>query len=225
MKHIITALVFGVLFLSLSTTANAQYGRLSSKHKHKRKSYSRYQKQFNGSHGKGNVRAHLGLGFPSNLKEKTIYFEGEANTITGYVLPPVNLSAEVGVHNKISVGLSFTYSQQQVLVVDVDYNRSEWKKNYYVLGLKGSLHPFGGKGLVVDPYFTVTAGYDLGSFGNQSLQVGEATFQIEDDRKFFDDFGYYAHIGANFMLHENGGLFIEGGIGMTNVNIGLVAGF
>ncbi|GGC31119.1 hypothetical protein GCM10011386_23880 [Parapedobacter defluvii] len=123
--------------------------------------------------------------------------------------PPVGLSLEFGVSDKISVGGYAGYAGAKVETVVGD-----WKYNYIIVGGRGSYHfDFGVENL--DPYAGVLLGYNIASVSTDTnLPTASA-----------GGFIWGAHAGARYFFSPKFGAFAEVGYGIAWLNVGVALKF
>ena len=123
--------------------------------------------------------------------------------------PPVGVSLEFGVSDKISVGAYGGYAGAKVETMVGD-----WKYNYIIVGGRGSYHfDFGVENL--DPYAGVMLGYNIASVSTDTnLPTASA-----------GGFLWGAHAGARYFFSPKVGAFAEVGYGIAWLNVGLAFKF
>ncbi|WP_353129237.1 outer membrane beta-barrel protein [Parapedobacter pyrenivorans] len=123
--------------------------------------------------------------------------------------PPVGLSLEFGVSDKISVGAYGGYAGAKV-----ETGMGDWKYNYIILGGRGSYHfDFGVENL--DPYAGVLLGYNIASVSTDTnLPTASA-----------GGFIWGAHAGARYFFSPKFGAFAEVGYGIAWLNVGVALKF
>lgn len=123
--------------------------------------------------------------------------------------PPVGLSLEFGVSDKISVGAYGGYAGAKV-----ETGMGDWKYNYIIVGGRGSYHfDFGVENL--DPYAGVMLGYNIASVSTDTnLPTASA-----------GGFIWGAHAGARYFFSPKFGAFAEVGYGIAWLNVGVALKF
>jgi len=123
--------------------------------------------------------------------------------------PPVGLSLEFGVSDKISVGAYAGYAGAKV-----ETGFGDWKYNYIIVGGRGSYHfDFGVENL--DPYAGALLGYNIASVSTDSnLPTASA-----------GGFIWGAHAGARYFFSPKFGAFAEVGYGIAWLNVGVALKF
>lgn len=123
--------------------------------------------------------------------------------------PPVGLSLEFGMSDKISVGAYAGYAGAKVETMVGD-----WKYNYIIVGGRGSYHfDFGVENL--DPYAGAILGYNIASVSSDSnLPTASA-----------GGFIWGAHAGARYFFSPRFGAFGEVGYGIAWLNVGVALKF
>jgi len=123
--------------------------------------------------------------------------------------PPVGLSLEFGVSDKISVGAYGGYDGAKV-----ETGMGDWKYNYIIVGGRGSYHfDFGVENL--DPYAGVMLGYNIASVNTDTnLPTASA-----------GGFIWGAHAGARYFFSPKFGAFAEVGYGIAWLNVGVALKF
>jgi hypothetical protein len=151
--------------------------------------------------GKGQIDVNAGVGLL-----RTIY---GTHTTT---VPPISLSAEYGISDKISVGgyLAYTATKDYLWLDDNDFARY----SFTIIGARGSYH------------FNITDKLD--TYGGLMLGYAVASSKIESDNIYLDDFAVAAsglalsaHVGARYNFTENMGAFAELGYGVSVLNVGV----
>lgn len=214
MKHTTLFLLFGLMFLGLTNSVQAQSN-------YKKKSFRKYKSQWQEGHGEGSFRAHLGVGFPSLLKTSAAAFSALGGDVEHTGTPPVHISMEYGATEKFSVGGYLGYAKESLLIkdsYDEEYNFG-WDQQIIIIGARGSYHFNGSKRTKFDPYASLMMGYNLvkmelvsgdDSFGAIPVSAGAISYSI--------------NLGMNYMFTPNVGVFAEVGYGVALANAGITIG-
>lgn len=122
-------------------------------------------------------------------------------------MPPVGLSFEVGVSDKISVGAYGGYASAKL---DWGFG-GEWKYSYILAAARGSYHfDFNVENL--DPYVGAMLGYNIASVKvNNDTPAGASAGGVL----------WGAHAGARYYFSPKVGVFGEVGYGVAWLNLGL----
>ena len=151
--------------------------------------------------GKGQIDINAGVGLL-----RTIY--GTHST----TVPPVSVSAEMGITDKISVGgyIGYTATKDYFWADDNDYANY----SFTIIGARGSYH----FNLIdkMDTYAGLMLGYAI------------ASSKIVSDNPYLDDFSaaasgmaLSAYVGGRYNFSENLGAFAELGWGISVLNVGV----
>lgn len=125
-------------------------------------------------------------------------------------IPPVGLSFEVGINNKISIGAYGGYASTKV-----DVFVAEWTYTYIVAAARGSYH-FDVGVEKLDPYAGVILGYNIASASTTANNMPEPKVGGPI---------YGAHAGARYLFTPGMGVFAEVGYGIAWLNAGLTFKF
>ena len=127
-------------------------------------------------------------------------------------MPPISVSYEKAVTDKISVGGIIGYSSSKYsYFTDEDY-----KYTYILIGARGNYHFATSEKF--DPYAGLTLGYNIVSVSAPSGQSSNYTAKASA-------LLFGAQIGANYYFSPNLGAFAELGYGIGILTIGLSAKF
>jgi len=162
--------------------------------------------------------------FSSNAQKKSdLSFDGSTSYLhfgvgfgggfyTGTVtLPPISVSYEKAVTDKISVGGIVGYSSSKYsYFTDEDY-----KYTYILIGARGNYHFATSEKF--DPYVGATLGYNIVSVTAPS---GGGDYTAKGSALLFG-----AQLGANYYFSPNLGAFAELGYGIGILTIGISAKF
>ena len=144
---------------------------------------------------------HAGIGFGGG------YYSG---SIT---LPPVSVSYEKAVTDKISVGGIIGYSGSKYSYL----SSYDYKYTYLLFGARGNYHFATSDKL--DPYAGLTLGYNVVSVSTPSGSQ-DFNYTAKGSALLFG-----AQIGANYYFSSNLGAFAELGYGIGVLTIGVTAKF
>ena len=155
------------------------------------------QKETPKSFGKKTSFLHIGVGFGGG------FYEGDIKT------PPVSLSFESGVTEKISVGGIIAYASSSYSLFSAD----DIKYSHLLIGGRGNYHF--GTSEKFDPYVGLTLGYNIVS-AKYSGNIG--SFKAEESALIFG-----GQIGANYYFSPKFGAFAELGYGIGILTVGITA--
>ncbi|MBW7845504.1 MAG: porin family protein [Bacteroidia bacterium] len=161
------------------------------------------------SYEQGSSQLNIGLGLGSTLSGA-----GFSTTI-----PPIGISYEYGLKEKISVGgyLGYAGSSNTVTYPSGDW---KWNYNYIIIGARGSYHFATSDKL--DPYAGVLLGYNAAS-----TSVTKPAGYTGPDITAASAGGlvYGFHLGARYYFTDKIGAFGEIGYGIAWLNLGLTMKF
>ena len=143
---------------------------------------------------------HAGIGFGGGFYSGSI------------TLPPISLSYEKAVTDKISVGGIVGYSSSKYSY-GFGGSSYDWKYTYLLIGAKGNYHFATTEKF--DPYAGLTLGYNIVSVKSPGEVQGYAA---KGSALLFG-----AQVGANYYFSSNTGAFAELGYGIGILTIGLTA--
>ena len=158
-----------------------------------------------GAFTKGSVDLNLGVGIGAT------FYDGSAKAS----LPPIGVSLEFGITDKISIGGYIGHSSATSELSFPDFTGGttnyEWKYSYTIIGIRGGYH-FAVKNPKLDPYVGLLLGYnvasvDLGDFNGAEPSVG--------------GIAYSGYLGARYRFSEKMGVFAELGYGISYLQLGL----
>lgn len=222
MRQIITILCFGLFFLGMFTQAQAQYHKPARKNRYRQKSYRKYKQQY--LYGKGSIRARLGVGFMYNRLLSIKYLKDSYQDATYSTMPTLIGTLDHRVFKKWSTGVSISYTQEDVFAPNSYNNVAEnWNLRSIMLGSRISFHPIGGKKSIFDPYITLTTAYSTNDIEDNNSSLSPSGINLShtvNAKNVMLDI----KAGTNIMLHKHAGLFVEGGLGITKINFGIVGG-
>lgn len=144
----------------------------------------------------GSVNINAGVGLGST-------FSSGLNT----TLPPLGLSVDYGIAEKISLGAYGGFSS-----ASADFYGGKYNYTYIILGARGAYH-FTGLSDNFDPYIGLLLGYNVasvsysGSYNAPSISAGGVL--------------YAGYLGARYHFTENVGAFAELGYGIAYLQLGL----
>lgn len=158
------------------------------------------------AYSQGDNLLNVGLGIGSNLS---------ASGLT-QTLPPIGISYEKGIKDKISVG-----GYVGMAGASSESFGWKWTYSYIVVGARGSYH-FSMSNDKFDPYVGLMAGYNAASV-TVTKPAGWAGPDIAAASAGGVIFG--GHIGARYYFTEKIGAFAELGYGIALLNVGVTAKF
>lgn len=157
------------------------------------------QKNSDVSFDKNTSFLHFGVGFGGGFYTGTV------------TLPPISVSYEKAVTDKISVGGIVGYSSSKYSYLTAE----DFKYTYILIGARGNYHFATSEKF--DPYAGVTLGYNIVSASEPS---GEYSYKAKASALLAG-----VQIGANYYFSSNLGAFAELGYGIGILTIGLSAKF
>lgn len=143
---------------------------------------------------------HAGIGFGGG------FYSGSVT------LPPVSLSYEKAVTDKISIGGIVGYSSSQYNYA-FEGGSYKWKYSYLLIGARGNYHFATTEKF--DPYAGLTLGYNIVSVKSPAQARG---YTAKGSALLFG-----GQLGANYYFSSNTGAFAELGYGIGVLTIGLTA--
>lgn len=158
------------------------------------------QKSTGDAFDKSTSYLHFGVGFGGGFYTGTV------------TLPPISISYEKAVSDKISVGGILGYSSSKYSY----FNDESYKYTYFLIGARGNYHFATSEKL--DPYVGATLGYNI-------ISVTAPSSQSSDYTAKGSSLLFGAQIGANYYFSPNLGAFAELGYGIGILTIGLSAKF
>lgn len=150
------------------------------------------------SFDKATSYVHAGIGFGGG------FYSGSVT------LPPLSVSYEKAVTDKISVGGILGYSSSQY-TYKFGGSAYRWKYSYILIGARGNYHFATSEKL--DPYVGLTLGYNIVSVKSPGQIQG---YSAKGSALLFG-----GQIGANYYFSTNTGAFAELGYGIGVLTIGL----
>lgn len=155
--------------------------------------------------GQGSQRLHLGIGVGSPYA-----FSGSTSTI-----PPVHVSFEQGVTDKIGIGgiLGYTSSKYEQNFIGTEYS---WNFTYLLVGARGSYH------------FLTTDKYDV--YGGAMLGYNIASAKFESNNSALESFiteptvgglAFGAFAGGRYNFNEKVAAFGEIGYNIAWLSVGV----
>jgi len=165
---------------------------------------------------KEDLLIHVGAGFEDNF------------TIGNATFQPGLGSIEYGITDQISVGPMFGFvTSRQTITQNPGLGITQFvrgKYDYTLYGLRGSYHLQ--KSDKVDVYFGLFLGaYQYEAKITTEQFVGNTRTNYAEAYPNVTDFGYSLHVGANYYIYKNFGLYAEFGYGLATVQAGLAARF
>ena len=154
--------------------------------------------QSNVSFDKGTSYVHAGIGFGGG------FYSGSVT------LPPLSVSYEKAVTEKISVGGIVGYSSSQY-TYGFGGSSYKWKYSYLLIGARGNYHFATSEKF--DPYAGLTLGYNIVSVKSPGQVQG---YSAKGSALLFG-----GQIGANYYFSTNTGAFAELGYGIGLLTVGL----
>lgn len=135
-------------------------------------------------------------------------------------LPPIGLSLEYGLTDKISVGgyLGYAGASQEVPTF---FGTWKWNYSYIIVGARGSYHFDLGVDKL-DPYIGALVGYNVASVTSEK-PAGYTGPELTGAAAGGVVIG--GHLGARYMFTEKIGAFAELGYGVAYLQLGLAAKF
>jgi len=151
-------------------------------------------------HEEGQSNINLGIGFV------TFGLNGEST------LPPVSISYEYGINDKVSIGgyLGYTSSESDLIFYKATFS-------YLVVGARGSYH------FEIIDNFDTYAGVMLG-YNNASISY-DPDLPAGIPEPEAGGITYGGFIGGRYHFTDNIGAFLELGYGVSAVNLGLAFKF
>ena len=143
---------------------------------------------------------HAGIGFGGGFYSGSI------------TLPPISLSYEKAVTDKISVGGIVGYSSSQYHY-GFGGSSYKWKYSYLLIGARGNYHFATTEKF--DPYAGLTLGYNIVSV--------KSPRQVQNYSAKGSALLFGGQLGANYYFSSNTGAFAELGYGIGILTIGLTA--
>ncbi|WP_338815027.1 outer membrane beta-barrel protein [Bernardetia sp. Wsw4-3y2] len=153
-------------------------------------SFSTAQAQYE----QGQLDVNLGVGLLP-----TFYGSG-----TTQAIPPVGLSVDYGVSDKISIGGYAAYASTKIDGFD------DWGYNYTIIGVRGAYH-FDVGSEKFDTYAGGLLGYNIVSFSGDDSFTGAAASAA----------AFSVFLGGRYRFTDNLGAFAELGYGISVLQLGL----
>jgi hypothetical protein len=149
----------------------------------------------------------LGVGFGTSA----LYTE--SNYVS--TIPPISASLEYGIHEHISIGGYLGYH-----VAEHKWNHRNrdwrWRYSYTIVGARGSFHLANLLGWQqTDIYGGILAGYNIVSV-REPAGWDNSYYNRQSSALLWG-----LHAGFKYMFKDNIGIFVEGGYGIANLNVGL----
>lgn len=129
------------------------------------------------------------------------------------VIPPVSISIDYGVSEKISIGAWAGYASNNYLVTGAPSAAFDWNYNYTAFGLRGDYHVDMNSDKL-DLYGGLNAGYAMLSIDKKNSANAPG---IDASSTLI----LGAQLGAKYLLTDHIGLFAEGGYGFAVTRFGV----
>ena len=130
---------------------------------------------------------------------------------------PLSLSFDVGISPSLTVGAQVAYAFNDFTPNASNANAGEANYNHLFLGGRVMYHFTFLKGDRFIPYVGGMAGYELIS-GDDGRTTAEINVDFSEPA---NRFAYNAVVGLKGFITNNIGLYLEGGLGFSNVNTGV----
>ena len=153
------------------------------------------------SFNKGNSYGHVGLGI------------GLAGLYGTSSLPPITVSYERAIEQKIGIGGIFGYSSSK----QDPFANFSWKYTYIIIGARGAYH-FLEDNENTDAYGGATLGYNIVSVKEEYTGPGTKPFGFSASGSY----GFFgAFLGGRYFFSPKVGVYAEAGYGIGYINAGI----
>jgi hypothetical protein len=156
--------------------------------------------------GEGTKHFHIGIGVGSPY-----YYSGSKSTV-----PPIHVSGEVGMTDKIGVGGLIGYTSSTYEENYIYGDAYKWKFSYLIIGARGSYHFW--QNDKADAYAGLLLGYNAASAKFESTDPDLENYVSEPS---VGGVAFGAFGGIRYQFQEKVGAFAELGYNISWLSVGL----